>query len=315
MNGAGRSNASASGQKRDANRTWRGVASHPPRVDPNPPLARRRLVGQDPVVTPDGVLYDKEHILHCLLHQKKEMARKLAVWEEQEARDADKRALEEHHAREEAVAKFHRENHGAGMFTEVDHAATGHLGHAFGEDDVGEGGEGHVASSAEVAATQFDKERMATMKAFWLPSKTPTAERRVEKPLAETTCPTTLKKLRMKDLLDVKWTPVPKSETSGRYMCPITFKTFTNATQVLVLKPGGQAVSEDGFKRVVEKEGKFEGKRVKGVIRLQKGGCGFAASGTQVESKKEFLVGAGSGLADSRGQHRGATSKFGLVFQ
>ena len=31
----------------------------------------------DPVVTPEGVLYDREHILRCLLHQKKDIARKL----------------------------------------------------------------------------------------------------------------------------------------------------------------------------------------------------------------------------------------------
>ena len=92
------------------------------------------------------------------------------------------------------------------------------------------------------------------------------------------------------------------------------FKTFTNTTQVLVLKPGGQAISEEAFKKVVEKEGKYEGKRVKGVIRLQKGGCGFAASGTQVESNSYFSLGAGSGLADGRGQQRGAKSRFGLVF-
>jgi nitric oxide synthase-interacting protein len=36
----------------------------------------------------------------------------------------------------------------------------------------------------------------------------------------------------MKDLVSVKWTKVSKGETSGRYMCPITFKTFTNQTQV-----------------------------------------------------------------------------------
>eukprot|EP00227_Mantoniella_beaufortii_P020578 CAMPEP_0197590892 /NCGR_PEP_ID=MMETSP1326-20131121/12278_1 /TAXON_ID=1155430 /ORGANISM="Genus nov. species nov., Strain RCC2288" /LENGTH=153 /DNA_ID=CAMNT_0043156193 /DNA_START=35 /DNA_END=496 /DNA_ORIENTATION=+ len=152
------------------------------------------------------------------------------------------------------------------------------------------------------------------MKAFWLPSKTPSAERKAEKPDGEIKCPTTLKKLRMKDLLEVKWTRVPKAEDSERYMCPITFKTFTNTTQIIILKPSGDAISEEAYKRVVEKEGGYNGKKVKGVIRLQKGGSGFAGSGTQVESKRHFSLGAGSGLADSRGQARGATSHFGLKF-
>jgi len=31
-------------------------------------------------VTPDGVLYDKQHILQCLLHQKKDIARKAGAY-------------------------------------------------------------------------------------------------------------------------------------------------------------------------------------------------------------------------------------------
>ena len=153
-------------------------------------------------MTPDGVLYEKEHIFECLLHQKKDIARKLKLWEEQEGKEADKAASEEHHAHEELVAKFHRDNHGAGMF--IDHhegdGGGGGGGNGGGGTfgDVGEGGERHVASSASVAATQSDKERMKSMKAFWLPSKTPTAERKAEKPDTDTKCPTTLKKLRLK---------------------------------------------------------------------------------------------------------------------
>ena len=97
-------------------------------------------------------------------------------------------------------------------------------------------------------------------------------------------------------------------------MCPVTFKTFTNATKIVVLKPSGHAVSEEAWIKVVKDEGTYDGHRVKGVIRLQRGGSGFAGSGTQVESKTEFMLGAGSGLADGRGQNRGATSKFGLRF-
>ena len=76
-------------------------------------------------------------------------------------------------------------------------------------------------------------------------------------------------------------------------------------------------MSEEGFKTVVEKEGAYDGVKIrldKDVIRLQKGGTGFAGSGTQVESKATFDIGVGSGLADSRGQQRGGGSKFGLKF-
>ena len=122
----------------------------------------------------------------------------------------------------------------------------------------------------------------------------------------------------MKDLVDVKWTRAPESESephgTHKYMCPVTRKTLTNATQVLILRPSGEAVSEEAYKMVIARDGAHDGKKVKGAIRLQKGGSGFAASGTQVESKKAFMLGAGSGLADSRGQHRGGASRFGLKF-
>jgi nitric oxide synthase-interacting protein len=123
----------------------------------------------------------------------------------------------------------------------------------------------------------------------------------------------------MKDLTDVKWTKLPPSAAEDaasrwRYMCPVTRETLTDASRVVVLKPSGAAVSEEAYDKVLAREKEWDGRRIKGVVKLQRGGSGFAASGTQVESKKSFLVGAGSGLADSRGQHRGGASKFGLRF-
>lgn len=260
----------------------------------------------DPMVTPEGVLYDREHILQCLLHQKKDIARKMKTWEAEQARDADKATAEEDAKRLAELEKFELENTG-GVGNYKPSAATG---------TATPGTETHVSSSADVAATLEEKNRMKTMKAFWLPSKTPTAEIKAEKPDTDTKCPTTLKKLRLKDLLSVKWTRVRKGEETGgsRYMCPVTFKTYTNSTKIVVLKPSGHAVSEEAWLKVVKGEGNYDGHRVKGVIKLQRGGSGFAGSGTQVESKTEFMLGAGSGLADGRGQNRGATSKFGLRF-
>lgn len=50
---------------------------------------------RDPVVTPDGYLYDKEAILECLLHQKKEVARKMKAFEKQKRKtEQEKNELE-----------------------------------------------------------------------------------------------------------------------------------------------------------------------------------------------------------------------------
>ena len=42
---------------------------------------------REPVITPDGYLYDKEAILESLLHQKKEMARKTKAFEKSKRRE------------------------------------------------------------------------------------------------------------------------------------------------------------------------------------------------------------------------------------
>ena len=258
------------------------------------------ILTQDPIVTPHGVLYDKENILHSLVQQKKAIARKVKMWDEQEAKDAAVEVSRQHANSESDIQKFHELNHGAGRWTNIN------------EEGVESREKG--ATSANMA-TQEERDRINTMKAFWLPSKTPNAERKVDKPETDTRCPATMKKLRLKDLIPVRWTKVRSGE-AGRYMCPITFRTFTNTTNIVILKTTGDAISEEAYKRVVEKEGSYNGHTVKpkDVIKLQRGGCGFSASGTQVESKHDFLLGMGSGLADLRGQQRGPVSKFGLRF-
>ena len=273
----------------------------------------------DPVVTPEGVLYDREHILRCLLRQKKDIARKLRAWEDQLARDAgeaDARAAE---AREEAVERFHRAANQA-IAADPPGGSDGADDDVSDDDDESDARRASVSAAQVRAATDEKARRAKELNAFWLPSKTPDAAIRLDrKPETHTICPTTGKKLRMKDLTDVKWTKLPPSAAEDaasrwRYMCPVTRETLTDASRVVVLKPSGAAVSEEAYDKVLAREKEWDGRRIRGVVKLQRGGSGFAASGTQVESKKSFLVGAGSGLADSRGQHRGGASKFGLRF-
>ena len=261
----------------------------------------------DPVVTPEGVLYDREHILRCLLRQK------------------------EHRAQAPRVGGPAREGRGrggrqgGGGARELSSASTAPptkpSPRTFGrirrrrcrrsdDDDESDARRASVSAAQVRAATDEKARRAKELNAFWLPSKTPDAAIRLDrKPETHTICPTTGKKLRMKDLTDVKWTKLPPSAAEDaasrwRYMCPVTRETLTDASRVVVLKPSGAAVSKEAYDKVLAREKEWDGRRIKGVVKLQRGGSGFAASGTQVESKKSFLVGAGSGLADSRGQHR-----------
>ena len=80
---------------------------------------------------------------------------------------------------------------------------------------------------------------MQEMKAFWVPSKAPDARQVLAKPDGSTFCPASGKKLRLKDLIPVKFTRTPE-EDSGVYMDPVTQDTFTNASSLVVLRPTGK---------------------------------------------------------------------------
>jgi len=254
----------------------------------------------DGVCTPRGVVYDRGAIVQCLVDQRREFERKARA--HARAKEAEARADDARDAKRRRVelAAFHAANHGGG-----------------GTTDEVEGEGKAYAGAASRQAMEVNATRAATMDGFWRVDGgvDDGLTRAKEKPEKETKCPTTLERLRMKDLVTIKWTKVREGE-SGKYMCPITYKTFTNATAIVVLKPTGTAISEEGFKRVVEKEGAYDGVKIrpdKDVIKLQKGGTGFAASGTQVESKANFDMGLAGG-AELRGQSRGGQSKFGLRF-
>ena len=267
----------------------------------------------DPHVTNDGVLYEREHILRNLLEQKKSIERTREKIERREAQaEVD---LQEQKEKEKAleVKKFHMQNHGGGKYQET--------------EDVLDGGDG-VCGEKQIATrnefgSKFDKERAESLNEFWtntVKTKENVADgvdgSRVSdgsKNSLYTKCPQTGKKLRIKDLTKVKWTKATDDESV--FICPVTMKTFTNSTPIVILKPTGDAISKEAYELVIKKEGAYAGKKIdpkKDVVHLQRGGTGFAASGTQVESKIETIIGQGSGRADIRGQNASAPSRFGL---
>jgi nitric oxide synthase-interacting protein len=265
-------------------------------------------VAKDAMVTPDGVIYEREHILRNIIKQKKDILRTKTSMERQVEGDCLSEIEMKEREREREIKRFHMQNHGAGAYQEqrdlvVDDEALG----------VGGGG---GARRVEFGS-RFDKERAENMNEFWANSvnvdKVQNRVKMVEKETLFTKCPQTGKKLRMKDLIEVKWTKSRDDEDV--YICPVTMKTFTNTTPIVILKPTGEAVSLEAYDRVIKKEGSYNGKKInpkKDIIRLERGGTGFAASGTQVESKIDKIMGQGSGLSEVRGQNKSAASRFAL---
>jgi hypothetical protein len=112
-------------------------------------------------------------------------------------------------------------------------------------------------------------------------------------------------------------------------MCRL--QTFTNVSRIVVLKCTGDALCEECYTRFVQPDGAcdcgaglrgmglsthllagvYDGHKVraKDVVRLERGGTGFAAT-SKVEASSYSLLGVGSGLADRRGQLANGRSKF-----
>ena len=260
---------------------------------------------RDAVCTPRGVVYDREAILECLVAQKATYERELRAWERERERAGEEAAATAAKRRKLDLDRFHTANHGGGgERRELD-------------DAVGSVGGASYAGASSTQAMGMNAKRAETLDGFWRVDGGARDDLRheIKKPEKETKCPTTLEKLRLKDLVTIKWTK-DRSGEAGKYMGPVTYKTLTNSTSVIVLKPTGDAISEERYKKTIEKDGVYEGVKIrpeKDVIRLQKGGTGYAGSGTQVESKAEFALGVGAG-GEARGQSRGGQSKFGLRF-
>lgn len=170
-----------------------------------------------------------------------------------------------------------------------------------------------------------------------------------EKPDTSSRCPASGGKLRLKDLVSVRFYRLgdkdadddcddegEKEEDEARAkrrraadaaaalaavggnnyaFDPITRDPLTNATPVVVLLPSGCAMSEASYKTCVQPDGSWKGKKIQGVIKLQGGGTGFVAhDGKAAEAASHFALGAGSGRADVRGQLAAGGSRFGLKF-
>ena len=91
-----------------------------------------------------------------------------------------------------------------------------------------------------------DGKKRAKLPSFWIPSLTPqTKEADIKKPDSKTYCPMSGKPLRVKDLIDVKFTIISDiaSDRKGliskeaRYKCPVTGDVLGNSVPSAVLRP------------------------------------------------------------------------------
>ncbi|XP_003222746.2 nitric oxide synthase-interacting protein [Anolis carolinensis] len=235
---------------------------------------------KDPVVTPDGYLYEKEAILEYILHQKKEIARQMKAYEKQKNEKKLEMAELSKAAKESKVKNF----------LDKELSIVSKPLNPFDQK----------AGDSEPGPSSEDKDKK--LPSFWIPSLTPEAKTKViPKPDKCVYCPMSRKPLKLKDLTPVHFTPVDSSvdrvgliNRQDRYVCAVTRDMLGNSVPCAVLRPSGSVVTLECVEKLIKKDmvDPMNGEKLtdKDIIVLQRGGTGFSGSGVELEAKKSRPV-------------------------
>jgi len=231
-----------------------------------------------PVITPQGWIFSKEAILTFILEKKKEYEKKLKKYEsqlEQEKKDYLESANKDD---EEARKKFEATEKNI-ITKRVE---------AFKQD----GGYESISNTAT-------GERKRHLPAFWMPSMGPQAKKtKLTQPDKTVYCPMSRQPIRMKDLIDVKWTLVKDPDNKAsiiakdeRYQCAVTGDTLYNSTHCAVLRPTGDVVTMECVDKIIRKDMRHpltgQSLKEKDIIPIQRGSTGFASANENLIAEKD----------------------------
>lgn len=224
---------------------------------------------RNPVVTTDGYLYDKEAILEYILHQKREITRRLKEYEKQKHQEqAEKEEIgeAEHRSRLEKFIKKEQS-----IVTDPHNPFRG-----------------ENAAGSSVSNMVHGRDKM--LPSFWIPNLTPDAKSTpLKKPDKTVYCPMSGKPLTMKDLIPVKFTKVkdPDDKASliakkNRYMCAVTHDILGNTVPCAIIRPSGHVVTMECVEKLIKKDwtDPITGDKLKekDIIELQMGGTGYTTT-------------------------------------
>jgi len=226
---------------------------------------------RNPVVSSDGHLFDKEAILEYYLAKKKEISRNLKNFEKQKKRDENE-------------------------INELKEAAHRSKVEKFVAIEKGENQSSKQPSTSSLSNMSGGKAK--ELPSFWVPTMTPDAKR-VILPTPDTNiyCPVSGKILKIKDLIDVKFTLAPVEEKGKalisrevRYLCAVTKDALSNSVPCVVLKTTGDVITLECYEKLVKKDMLHpltgDKLREKDIIMLQRGGTGFASVNDILEAKE-----------------------------
>ncbi|XP_041034024.1 nitric oxide synthase-interacting protein [Carcharodon carcharias] len=239
---------------------------------------------KDPVITPDGFIYEKEAILEYILHQKTEIAKKIKAYEKQ--KNVKKTELAE-------LAKAEKETK-VKAFLEKESTIVSKPLNPFNSKE----GEPQASSSRKPAQQEDEKH----LPSFWIPSLTPEAKAStMRKPDKTVYCPMSGKPLKMNDLIPVNFLPVDSKldrvqliTRQERYVCAVTRDVLGNSVPCAVLRPSGAVVTLECVEKLIKHDmvDPINGAILteKDIIPIQRGGTGFAGSGVKLEAKESRPV-------------------------
>lgn len=237
---------------------------------------------KDPVVTPDGYLYDRAVILEYIVTQRTELKRKLKLYEKQKLKEESERK-EQIKAQKEEDAK---------RFLAMNTLDT----HSQANAQV-------VEAEALVGVTKRNNS-VNKINCFWgqaISSDSKIERNLLTEPDNVIRCPMSGKPIKYKDLVDVKFTRISNdadlvkansnnSNCDVRYCCAVSNDHLTNATACIVLKTSGSVVTKRVVDSILSKEmvDPINGLKLKSTdfIELKKGSLGFADEHTVLTAKR-----------------------------
>jgi len=231
-----------------------------------------------PVITPQGWIFCKEAIITFILEKKKTYEKKLKKYEQQlelEKKEFRDSATKEH---DEARVKFEATEKNI-VTKRVE---------AFKQE-----------AEQESVSNTSTHDRKRHLPAFWMPSMGPQAKKtKLTKPDKTVYCPMSRQPLRMKDLIDVKWTLVRDPDVQAsiisreeRYQCAVTGDTLYDCTHSAVLRPTGDVVTMECVEKIIRKDMRHpltgQSLKEKDIIPIQRGATGFSAANDNLMAEKE----------------------------
>ncbi|OQV22207.1 Nitric oxide synthase-interacting protein [Hypsibius exemplaris] len=215
---------------------------------------------RNPVVTPDGYLFDKEAILEYILNKKMDIIKQQKAYEKWQAKEATEKKELLEAQRQSTADKFQKSS------STVVTTGSGK-------------GDGKIMPN-NFWGSAASRESLRTTK---------------EKPDTVITSPISGKPIKASDLIPIHFTPVvdddktPVASKKFRYMCPVTRDVLSNNTACAVLRTSGNVVTMECVDNLIRKDmiDPTNGKslREKDIIPLQRGGSSYAGSGLQLESR------------------------------